>query len=357
MTTELVTQNSPTPFTRAMTAQPGVNAGAVAIESERAIAEVRTQIQMAKMFPRSVSASMTEFLDTCASPDFAAAAFYSVPNRGSGPSIRFAEELARCYGNFEFGHRELSRGNGKSEIEVYAWDKEKNNRSIRQITVEHVMDTRNGSRRLTDQADIDNKIANVASKQVRGRILALVPKHMAAAGIEACKRTLAGDAQKPISQRIISMCTAFGNFGVTNKMLESHLKHPVDNTTVDELADLMGIFNAIKEGAKPSEFFPAEQADEPAAAAPAAKAIADASASTKKSTPAVTAKPKPAAAAASKPAEKPSNPVIDEAPAPVEEPAQAGPDQTVNQAAASDEDAANAAAAAAASGEDDEVLF
>jgi hypothetical protein len=248
-----------------------VNAGAVAIESERAIAEARGQMQLAKMFPRSVMAAISEFMEACKSGDFAAGAFYSVPNRGSGPSIRFAEEAARCYGNFEYGHRELSRSDGKSEIEVFAWDKEKNNRSTRQITVMHVLDTKNGPRKLTDQADIDNKIANVASKQIRGRILALMPKHMILAGIAECKKTIAGNNDKPLSERVLAVARAFTKYGITNVHLERYLGHSVDETTSDELADLIGIGNALKEGAKPSEYFGAttEEQSEGAGAAAA----------------------------------------------------------------------------------------
>ena len=251
---------SPSPFGK-LALSNSVNHGAVAVESERAIAEARGQIQIAKMFPRSVSGAITEFLDACKSPEFAEKAFYSVPNRGSGPSIRFTEEAARCYGNFEYGHRELSRMNGtkevpgRSEVEVYAWDKEKNNFSRRQITVVHTVDTKYGPKILTDQTDIDNRIANVASKQQRGRILALLPKAMVQAGDAECKRTIAGGNEKPLSQRIIAMANAFSRFGVSDTILSKYLGHAVDNTTIDELADLMGIYNALKDGAKASEYF------------------------------------------------------------------------------------------------------
>jgi len=221
-----------------------------------------------------MTAAMSDFLEACRSPAFAATAFYAVPNRGSGPSIRFAEEAARNYGNFTYGHRELSRGEGKSEVEVYAWDMEKNNESRRQITVLHIVDTKNGPKRLTDQADIDNRIANVASKQMRGRILALLPKHIVAAGIDACKLTLAGGGEKPVSERILAMTQAFGRFGVTKTHLEAHLNHPIDTTTVDELADLMGIYNAIRDGAKASDYFKlpssADQQDDASASTAAA---------------------------------------------------------------------------------------
>lgn len=250
----------------------GANIGAVMIEQERAVAEAQGKIAVAKRFRRSLPEATTEFLDACKIPEFAAKAFYAVPNRGSGESIRFAEEAARCYGNFEFGHRELSRMEGKSEVEVYAWDVERNNFSRRQITVMHVVDTKNGPKALRDQTDIDNKIANVASKQVRGRILALLPKGLVAAGVAECKKTLAGGNDKPVSQRIIDMTVAFSKIGVTTAMLEAHLKHKLDQTTVDELADLAGIFNAIKEGTKPSEFFGADKEGETDAAAALANA-------------------------------------------------------------------------------------
>lgn len=279
----------------------GLNAGAVAIESERAIAEAQGQLTLAKRFPRSMTAAMTDFLEACNSPDFAATAFYTVKNRGSGPSIRFAEEAARCYGNFVFGHKELSRSEGKSEIEVYAWDMEKNNRSPRQITVMHVLDTQDGPRKLVNQADIDNRIANVASKQMRGRILALLPKHLVAAGIAAAKRTLAGGGEKPLSERIVAMVQAFARFGVTKAHLQTYLVHEIDNTTVDELADLMGIFNAIKEGAKASEYFPLGEAATDANASTAA-AIAQQAKQGNKTT--RTAAPAPATAADATPAKK-----------------------------------------------------
>lgn len=234
-----------------------INAGAVAIEQERAIAEARGQIQLAKMFPRSVSQAIEEFMEACKSPEFAEEAFYSVPNRGSGPSIRFAEEAARCYGNFEYGHRELSRGDGKSEIEVYAWDKEKNNYSRRQITVAHIRDTRQGPKVLRDQADIDNRIANVASKQMRGRILALMPKSLVAMGVAECQRTLAGDNQQSIRGRINKMISAFSGYGVTTKHLSDYLGHDLDTATADDITDLIGVYNALKQGAKVADYFSA----------------------------------------------------------------------------------------------------
>lgn len=243
----------------------GGNVGAIAIEQERAIAETQGKLVLAKRFPRSRQEAKAEFIESCKDKHFAETAIYAVPNRGSGPSIRFAEEAARCYGNFDFGHRELSRmpglngQPGTSEVEVYAWDMERNNHSRRQITILHVRDKSGGATVLKDQTDIDNRIANVASKQVRGRILALLPKDLVAAGIDQVKKTLAGQAgDKPIATRIADMIQAFTKYGVTTKHIELRVGHKVDDITVDELADLRGVITALKDGEKVSDYFGAD---------------------------------------------------------------------------------------------------
>lgn len=313
--------NLPSPFNRGAGLPASVNAGAVAIEQERAVAEAKGQMQLAKMFPRNNNAAYAELMDACKLPALARVAFYNVPRGGSsvsGPSIRLAEEIARIYGNFQYGHRELSRSDGKSEVEVFAWDVERNNRSIRQITVEHTRDTRNGAQALRDQKDIDDKIANVASKQVRGRILALLPKWMVEAAIEECKKTIAGNNDVPIAERVRKMTQAFAKFGVNTGMLEKYLGHKLDDVTGEELADMQGIFNAIREGGSPSEYFGADetQAGKEDAATAEAKETVSRARTTAKAKPqkaAEQAAPAPAEAAAA-PAQAPaaqeeSNPV------------------------------------------------
>lgn len=242
----------------------GANIGAVSIEQERAIAEAQGQLILAKKFPRDFMKAFAELMEACRMPSLANEAFYSLPKGGqtvTGPSIRLAEEIARCYGNFEYGHRELSRTPatvmepGKSEVEVYAWDKEKNNRSIRQITVTHTIDKSGATKRIAYQKDIDDKIANVASKQIRGRILALMPKAMVASAIDECRKTLAGNNEEPVSVRVNRMVATFAKYGVTIPHLEGYLKHKLDQTTSEELVELIGVFNAIKEGQPISEYF------------------------------------------------------------------------------------------------------
>ena len=285
------------PFSGMVAARSGINAGAVAIESERAIAQARGQIQVAKMFPRSMAQATAEFMEACKSASFADAAFYTVPNRGTGPSIRFMEECARCYGNFQYGHRELSRGDGKSEVEVFAWDVERNNHRLRQVTVLHVRDTKDGGKPLRDQSDIDARVANVASKQMRGCMSALLPKALIAAGIDACKLTLSGGNDRPIGERVQAMVAAFAKgYGVTTAHLTTYLNHSLDAVTLDELTELIGVFNALREGtAKVGEYFDLGAVQQDAIGVGINQALAAAPSAATQASP--TAQPAPAAPA------------------------------------------------------------
>lgn len=280
----LVPADNPVSRTLAAGNAPGMNIGAVAIESERAIAEARGQMQLAKMFPRDLNAAYAELMMSCKMPELAEVAFYSVPQGGqkvSGPSIRLAEEIARVYENFEYGHRELARQEagpgpkdfGRSEVEVFAWDKQKNNRSIRQITVLHVLDTKEGPRKLRDQKDIDNKIANVASKQIRGRILALMPKWMVQGAINECRKTLAGQNDEPIPVRVRKMVQVFAKYGATTELLETYLGKKLDDVLADDLVELRGVYTALEDGAPPSDYFGVKEDDDDKTQAPAAAAI------------------------------------------------------------------------------------
>lgn len=292
---------SPAPFGpqgRQLAAMGTANIGAVSIEQERAIAEAQGQMTLAKRFPRDLNGAHAELMVACKSAAFAAVAFYAKPQGGStvsGPSIRMAEQIAQVFGNFQYGHRELSRDNKKSEVEIYAWDMEKNNYNKRQITVMHVRDTREGPKPLRDQADIDMRINNVASKQARGLILAMMPKWLVEDAVQECRKTLAGKNDEPIESRVRKMAQAFAKFGVTAERLEKHLGHKLDQVTLDELVDLTGIHNSLRDGTPASELFPLEQDDEAEGGKTAAAALAE---TAQKAAATQRQAPKPAAAAA-----------------------------------------------------------
>lgn len=249
-----------------------LNAGAVEVESKRAVAEALAQVRLAQMVGRDLNAVYAEVMEACSVPAMAEVAFYELPQGGekiTGPSIKLIEQIASAMGHFEWGHRELSRTEstsdsfGRSEVEVFVWDKLKNNRSLRQITVMHVRDSRNGAQALKYQRDIDNAIANIAAKQMRGRLQALLPKWLVEAAIQRCRDTLAGNSPASISERVRKMITRFSTYGISPEMIGAYLNiKSLENITLDHLTSLMGVYQAIKDGAPIGDYFHAAAPEE-----------------------------------------------------------------------------------------------
>lgn len=258
---EVVAVANPNPFLREQAKH--LSAGTVAVESERAIAEAQGKLVIAKRFPRDEAAAFARVMDACRRASLAAVANYAFPRAGqtvSGPSIRLAEELARCWGNIDYGLRELSRRDGESEMEAYAWDLETNVMSSQKFTARHIRDRRGGGEALRDERDIYELTANLGSRRLRARILAILPPDLVDAAVAECRRTMAGANTKPIGDQIKEATQAFVRFGVTADMIAARLGHALDDTTPDELADLREIFASLKDGmSKVADWFGAKQ--------------------------------------------------------------------------------------------------
>jgi len=243
-----------------------INAGTVAIESQRAVAEVQGKLTIAKSFPRNPQQSFAEASEACSRWSFADQAMYSFPRGGTtvtGPSIRMAEELARCWGNIEYGTRELSRREGESEVEAYAWDQEKNiTRSIR-FTVKHLRDKKGGAVPLTDERDIYELIANMAGRRVRACLLNILPADYVDGAVEICKNTLVNGGTDLLVDRVRKALIVFASAGVTNEMIEKKFNKKTSEFFPEDLAELTVIRNSIRDGhSKVSDWF-GEKTDAP----------------------------------------------------------------------------------------------
>lgn len=283
------------PFLKPMAER--INAGAVAIEADRAVAEAQGRLVIAKKFPRNKAVAFDQIMEECKRPGLAEEALYSFPRGGEtveGPSIRLAEVIARCWGNVDFGLRELSRRSGESEMEAYAWDLETNTRSVQQFTVGHFRDTRKGGKvALTDERDIYEIGANLGARRLRARILAIVPGDVIDAAVAQCRRTLAGKNDEPLADRVRKMIAAFKGIGVTVGMIEQRIGRPLDAMTPEELRQMQGAFKSIRDGmTKVEDWFASTQSEVGQPRHNAAASLREmASESTKKPAPANTEQP------------------------------------------------------------------
>lgn len=265
---EIVTQeqqlpNMPSVNSGVTVPSNNVNQGTVLIEQSRAIAEAQGKLVIAKRFPRDEVQAYAKAMEACQRPAMAEKAFYSFPRGGQvveGPTIRFAEELARCWGNIDYGIKELSQDEGKSEMQAYAWDLETNAQSVQNFTNPHTREVGKKMQTLTSQRDIYENNANMATRRLRSRILAILPSWFVEECIEECKKTLAGNNKEPLIDRVKKMVVTFGKLGVTQEQIEKRLGRKVDTMTIDDFTDYIGIYNAIKQGeSKIAEWFEAEK--------------------------------------------------------------------------------------------------
>lgn len=263
MVQEQTAPNTPNMQSGVMAQFDNINQGTVAIEASRAIAEAQGKLVIAKRFPRDEVAAYNRVAQACQRKGIAEKAFYSYSRGGStvnGPTIRFAEELARCWGNIDYGIKELSQDNGKSEMQAYAWDLETNAQSVQNFTNPHIREVGGKAKVLTSQRDIYEINANMGARRLRSRILAILPNDLVDMAIAECRKTLAGNNDEPLIDRVKKMVVAFGKIGVTQEQIETRLKRKIDTMTVDDFTDYIGIYNAIKQGeSKVADWFEAEK--------------------------------------------------------------------------------------------------
>lgn len=225
-----------------------ISQGTVAIEASRAAIEAQGKLMLAKQFPRDYTYCYAKAIEACQRKAFADEAFYAYPKGKetiTGPTIRFAEELARCYGNIDYGFKELSRDNGKTEMQAYCWDLETNVNSTQNFTVEHILEKKEGDVALTKQRDIYEKTANDGARRLRSRILAILPPDLVEDCIKECKKTLVGKNDIPLNDRVRKMVVAFSRIGVTKEMLEKRLGHTLESMNAEEIVEYNGIYNSL----------------------------------------------------------------------------------------------------------------
>ena len=260
MTDDATTQSPEQELFKSKNLAPSINEGSVAVEMERAVAEAQGKMVIAKRFPRDEVMAYKKIMDSCKRLSMAEIASFSYPRGGStvtGPTIRLAEELARCWGNIEYGIRELSQRPGYSEMEAWAWDVETNTTSKQTFTVRHIRDKKGGGQVLTDQRDLYEITANMGARRLRARIMSVLPPDLIEAAVAQCNETIkSGGEDVPLADRVRIMVGRFGTIGIELETLVKYLGHGLDNVLPDEFLDLHNIFASLKNGmSKPSDWF------------------------------------------------------------------------------------------------------
>lgn len=244
--------------------------GVSAIEA-KARAEVQARFYMAQLPQNRRLWDDVEqrMFRECQRPRFAATAMYSKPVGGqkiTGLSIRFAEAALRVAGNIDVRVETTYDDLDKRVVVVAVLDLESNFGYSKAITVDKIVERRapddkreviyarqnsNGQMvygvRATDDEVMVKQNAHI-SKEIRNQGLRLIPGDI----LDECKaiiqKTVATrDAADPEAARK-EILDAFAGIGVMPAQIAEYLEHGTDTFTMSELADLRGVYAAIKTG-------------------------------------------------------------------------------------------------------------
>ncbi len=270
---EQANPNAPVPLNRPRVGQ------ATAVEQSRAVAEVQGAIVLAQQKPRDKAAAIAEMEESCRIKELAEGAFFKFVRAGqsvTGASIHLARELARCWGNIDYGIKELARddGHGQSEMLAFAWDLETNVRAETVFIVPHIRDTKSGPKVIAEVRDIYENNANMGARRLREQIFAVLPRWFTEKAETICHDTLQNGGGEPLPVRVAAMVKAFEAIGISKARIEKKVGCAVDRIDAVILANLSIAFKSIKRGeVQSSDEFPEDKA---ATAEAALKAAASA---------------------------------------------------------------------------------
>lgn len=249
-------------------ARGDVASQAAGIEHSRAIAEVQAAVTVAQRFPRDESRALEKARSSCRQWEVAETAFFRLPRGGesvTGETIHLAVELARCWGNVDYGIMELARNDDAKESEMlaFAWDLETNTKARMTFIVPHKRDKRGGPVALTDMRDIYENNANNGARRLRECIFRILPPYLKEEAKRTCYQTLEkGQGDEPFEVRVTKAIEAFKDFGIARDRLEAKLGQ-VRNWTVADIANLEVSYRSIKRNeVSADEEFPRGGVDE-----------------------------------------------------------------------------------------------
>lgn len=248
-TTDLERLAAPRPVTLAASSE------ATAIEQARSVAEVAAAVRVAQDNPRDEARALERMRQACSQRSLADRAFWTLP-RGNktlrGSSVHLAREIARCWGNLDYGVRELRRDDdaGQSEMQAWAWDQENNVRSARSFIVPHAIMANKQRKPLTDLSDIANNNNSVAARAVRETIFSILPVWFRDEAEDIANKALTGgDDAKPLAQQVADMVKLYADsFNVTATQLEERLERPRNEWTATDLGFLRVLGGEMNRG-------------------------------------------------------------------------------------------------------------
>ena len=219
-----------------------------AISAPGASSGMDLAFQQARLNPRIISQFNQKAIALATiDRDIAASCFYKLKRGDSvieGPSIRLAEIVAACWGNLWLSSTIKGEDMGSIISEAKVCDMEANN----WITTENrrKITGKNGNRYSDDMVIMTANAA--AALALRNAVFTAVPRAYVNRILQAAKATAIGSA-KSLNERRQEMTSAFSKLGISKDRLLGYLtRESLDDVTIGDLEDMLGLFTAIRDG-------------------------------------------------------------------------------------------------------------
>ena len=232
--------------------------------------DIQSAITVAKSYPRDEERCRKKVMDACGRPSFAEAALYRFKRGGSqviGPSVQFAREAARIWGNIRYGVNVLPSGrDDEFYIESWAADLETNTRVTSEARFKKKIQRKQGGKAAWIDTDDERELRELINRHgafgVRNCILQLLPADLVDEAEGRCRETArgggGGSGPRVSPDLAKKTAAAFSALGVEQAQLEARLGHPLSAMTGAERAELLAIYNSIRDGQSlPEEHFAA----------------------------------------------------------------------------------------------------
>lgn len=244
----------------------GRNQGQIAqYQESKELSEIKGKMFLARQFPRDPEYSRQAAIAECKRKELAEHAMYEFPKGDGvvrGPSIRLVEVMARHWGNITCGVDEIDSKDGETTIKSYAWDLETNVSDSKTFTVKHERVVGKGdnkrTKKLTDERDIYEMVANKGARRKRACLLAVLPGWYVDAAVDACEKTLTQSLTdgQTLEEVIEKLVAAFSEFGIAPGQIEDKMGKKIANLSKNDVVKLRHLYSAIKDGfVKPNDAF------------------------------------------------------------------------------------------------------
>lgn len=230
----------------------------VTIESNREAQEIQALFMIANSQPRDTERCLDEMVLLCQNRDLVENNIYSY-KRGStlieGLGIPVIEQLGLIWGRCKWGFKVINQTEAYAEVKCFAFDYQQLVPVERTIRVANEYKADDKIKKLTDERDIREHIANIANRSVRVCVETIIGRHNIKRLLNVAKTTLAQDPKiKEANDKMIS--TFYEKFGVIKEMIEKYLGCSIQQMTAEQYVEMRGIYNSLKNNeAKAADFF------------------------------------------------------------------------------------------------------